>query len=182
MSESPIIQKAREVFTLGMLQLSAGSNEAEIMRAAEMGQQAPRGWTLPAMAVAIAAARSIAALTERVEALEAKLSGIDNVNFGSFDNAVANLTAPAEPGPNYQPDPEELERDFKERLRDARALADKGAGWDKVCEFAFAATARTAPTALKTNQRAPSCSACPFGRKGTPNGNTGHSLLPPLWT
>lgn len=158
MPEAGLIQKAREVFRLGMIELGAANNEMEILDAAKTGQKPPPGWTLPALAVAIAASRSIMAQNKTIEALQKrveKLEGKPGLSFEAFDKAAAEVGAPADPGPDYQPDPEALEDSYKERLRNARATADKGAGWAKVVEFAYAGTSKSAPRLVCTNQRPP---------------------------
>jgi len=158
MPNDSLIQAAKEVWQLGMIELSAGNNEMEILGAAQAGQKPPPGWTLPALAVAIAAARSLKKLQGQIDELAARLDALESkpkLDFASFDQAAAKLTAGVEPGVDYHPDPEELERDYKDRLRQARALADAGAGWASVVNFAFAGTSKTAPKAVVNNQRPP---------------------------
>jgi len=164
MPNDSLIQAAKEVWQLGMIELSAGNNEMEILGAAQAGQKPPPGWTLPALAVAIAAARSIKKLQGQIDELAARLDALESkpkldfgtkLDFDNFDEATAKLTAGAEPGVDYEPDPEELEANYKDRLRKARALADAGAGWGSVVNFAFAGTSKTAPKAVVNNQRPP---------------------------
>jgi hypothetical protein len=155
MAESSIIAPS-ETIHLGMLKLEVRANEAEMLQLAGAGHGAPPPWNLPALAVAIAAGRHIAQLEARVVELEKRLASAPVVREAkdlNFDQAVANLTN-SDPV-HYEPDPEELERSYKKRLREARALADAGAGWSAVVDYAFAGTSARAPSAVKTNQRPP---------------------------
>jgi 3-methyladenine DNA glycosylase/8-oxoguanine DNA glycosylase len=122
----------------------------EILDAAKTGQKPPPGWTLPALAVAIAASRSIMAQNKTIEALQKrveKLEGKPGLSFEAFDKAFDE--------PIFEPDPEALEDSYKERLRNARATADKGAGWAKVVEFAYAGTSKSAPLLVCMGSRPP---------------------------
>lgn len=172
MSDSLIIQQARETFRLGMIELTSGNNEMEILAASQSGTKAPPGWTLPALAVAVAASREasklhemIAGLQKRVEALEGKPDFASAFDAARAARNLAPVPARSYDVPNdepraggtetYVPSPEALEENYQDRLRDARALAESGAGWAKVVDFAYAGLAKGAPRRVCSNERPP---------------------------
>lgn len=172
MGESRIIAPS-ETHHLGMLKLEVRANEAELLQLSQAGHPAPAPWNLPALAVAVAAGRHIAQLEARIEALEAAQSEAAKedpmttarreleLRGGELTDRLSivakNLKASSSDSEpmQYEPDPEELERSYKKRVREAMALAEKGAGWDAVIRFAFAGTSTAAPSALCENRRPP---------------------------
>ena len=182
MTDSRLILPSRETFRLGMIELGAANNEAELLELAKLPHPpaCPPGWTLPSLAVAIAAARTCKALNAKIEALDERLDQLAQLlaladeaaeETSKLNSELARRLKMMEAqGPNvtisdspnsarvattYEPDPEDLEADYQQRVRKAQALARAGVGWESVCAFAFVATSKTAPKALVLGERAP---------------------------
>lgn len=157
-----LIIPRKVAYCLGMLEVSTPSNEVEILQAGSQGAKAPPGWSTAALAVHIAASRECQRLKTRIDALEETIEGLaklieastgdlpdvakmigqhEPVNVSTLARAVAEPEQPSE-GLHMVPDPEELEESYRERLRQAKATAEKGPGWPFVVGTVFGAVRR----------------------------------------
>jgi hypothetical protein len=119
---------------LGLIELETPASELEMLQACAAGQREhPNGWNMSAMAVAVAASRDLELASKRITELEARIERLAS----GFADALEQIgDAELEAEPRLEVDLETLEHDYRQRIAQARALADGGLGWAAVAQRA----------------------------------------------
>jgi hypothetical protein len=136
MSGGLILPTVARRWRLGKLELETGADEVQMIQACAAGNhQHPNGWHISAMAVAIGAARELEAAHLRISELEARLERMAVALGATLEELESSAEAELDE-PRVEVDLETLEADYRQRIAQARALADGGLGWLEVASRA----------------------------------------------